>query len=235
MFVVVSIIAVCSARPFERIIAVVLPDFDRNETVFLHHVQEEAASNPYTTVSASRESFPFRQCHPNATDCCNGLENTCDLRINDIMFATVHKATAAKEDGALLRPNHLFSLESALEAGFRGLHLEVCKCNGIYQFCHGICNLGARNPTEVLLNTDRFLRDHRQEVLLVHLELNSDVHQEVHLSEFYDVMKNATFFSRHLYAHKDDSKEEWPTLRTMIESNKVRPLVSLQTNDLCSF
>ena len=222
LFVIASIIVACSARPFERIVTVILPDLERNETEAPMPII--SGSDLYTpsmfNSAIGPDSFSFRQCQPNATACCNGLENTCDLTINNVMFATLHKAATAQEDGALLRPNHLYSLESALKAGFRGLHLEVCKCHGAYQLCHGMCDLGARNPTEVFINVDRFLRDNRQEVLLVHLELNSHVHQEVVLAELYDVMKNATRFHRYLYSHKDCTNS-WPTLSSMIETNKV--------------
>ena len=232
LFVVVTIIVVCSVRPFDRIVTVILPDLERNETVapvspIISGSDLYSSATTISSTSSDREkSFSFRQCRPNATACCNGLENTCDLKVNQVMFATLHKAAAAQEDGALLRPNHLYSLESALDAGYRGLHLEVCKCNGAYQFCHqGMCQLGARNPTEVFLNMDRFLRDHRQEVLLVHLELRSEVHQDVILSEVYDVMKNATRFHRYLYSQEDDDDNPtWPTLGAMLESNKVRML-----------
>lgn len=240
LFVIVTIIVTCSVRPFDKIVTAILPDVERNETVAPISVliagSDLYSSTTITSTSSSdhRESFSFRQCRSNATACCNGLENTCDLNINEIMFATLHKAAAAQEDGALLRPNHLYSLESALDAGFRGLHLEVCKCQGAYQFCHhGMCHLGARNPTQVFLNVDRFLRDHRQEVLLIHLELHSEVHQTVILSEVYDLMKNATRFHRYLYSREDNEDDptttkpsSWPTLKTMIESNKVRTIVN---------
>lgn len=222
LVVLVTIIVVCSVRPFERIVTVILPDWEHNETMVPNSIISGSDLYSSATVNSAtdRVNFTFQQCEANATSCCNGLENICDLTINNVMFATLHKAATAQEDGALLRPNHLYSLESALEAGFRGLHMEVCKCNGVYQLCHGICSLGARNPTEVFLNMDRFLRDHRQEVLLVHLELKSDVHQDVILSEVYDAMKNATRFNRYLYSHKNNN-DPWPTLRSMIETNKV--------------
>jgi hypothetical protein len=153
--------------------------------------------------------------------CCNGLENVCDLRINEVMLATLHNAHATKEDGSLLEPNHLLSLESALEAGYRGLHLQVCNCNGVYEFCRGMCTLGSRNPIEVFLNIDRFLRDNPEDVLLLHLQLKSNVNQEVSLQQIYQLMQNATQFHSNLYVH-NNQRARWPTLRKMIDIDKVR-------------
>jgi hypothetical protein len=202
-------------HPFERIIDAFTPQFN-NSMVNLQRTSEDPTASPAPT----RVPFDFLQCDPERVACCNGLENICDMKINEIMFATVHNAMATKEDGFLLNPSHRYSLESALEAGYRGIHLEVCKCNGVYEFCHGICHLGARDPTEVFLNIDRFLRDNPQEVLLMKLQINNEVHQQVDLDELYELMGNATHFASNLYV-QNYLNEEWPTLRAMINKNQV--------------
>lgn len=214
----IPLIAIGALRPFDRIIDILLPpQAEPSQHSNVH--QSILANNP--PLFPARSQFPFRQCETNASMCCNGLENACDLRINQVMFATVHNAMAAKENGYLLNPSHFFSLESALEAGYRGLHLEVCKCNEVYEFCHGVCRLGSRNPIEVFLNLDRFLRDNRHEVILLNLRINNQVHQPVNLHELYEVMKNATRFNKYLYSHYEE-EDEWPTLRDMINTGKVR-------------
>lgn len=212
----IPLIVLGALRPFDRIIDVLLPP-QPLPNQHSNDPQSILAFNP--PLFPTRSQFPFRQCKTNATMCCNGLENACDLRINQVMFATVHNAMAAKENGYLLNPNHFFSLEAALEAGYRGLNLEVCKCNGVYEFCHGVCRLGSRNPIEVFLNLDRFLRDNRHEVILLNLSINNEVHQPVNLHEFYEVMKNATRFNTYLYSHYKEG-DDWPTLREMINTGK---------------
>jgi hypothetical protein len=224
VFMLICFFVVWQLGPFERVINAVLPDL--NETLHFNRTNASAwieSANPTYKIA-----FAFQQCHKNATECCNGLEEICDLRVNEIMFATLHKGTAAKEDGSFLNPNHLFSLESALNAGYRGLHLQVCNCDGVYEFCNGICHLGARNPTEVFLNIDRFLRDHPREVLLLKIELNSQVNQKVQLDKLYEIMSNSTKLVDKLYVHKrnegreNNEEKQWPTLGSMIRSNKVR-------------
>ena len=96
------------------------------------------------TVTTSPPSvspeFQFMQCDPDNTgqmDCCNGLEGICDLRADEVMYATLHNAMSTFEDGFLFGPNHKSKLEGALEAGYRGLNLDICNCGGDIIFCHG--------------------------------------------------------------------------------------------------
>ena len=84
--------------------------------------------------------YQFLQCGSNNTgqsNCCNGLEGLCDLRVNEILYATLHNGMATFEDGFLFGPNHKYQLEGALEAGYRGLNLDICNCGGEIIFCHG--------------------------------------------------------------------------------------------------
>ena len=81
-------------------------------------------------------SFRFNQCSNNGS-CCNGLSTNCNLRVDEILFATAHNAN----HHAGVASNHEKTLERALTAGFRGLQLDFCKCNGKVKFCHGSCNI----------------------------------------------------------------------------------------------
>ena len=98
----------------------------------------------YPTVSPTPAStqYQFMQCDPEntgQTDCCNGLEGICDLRVDEVMYATLHNGMATYEDGFVFGPNHKFKLEGALEAGYRGINLDICNCGGELIFCHGEC------------------------------------------------------------------------------------------------
>ena len=83
--------------------------------------------------------YEFIQCDDTSGtgDCCNGLEGICDLRANEVLYATLHNGMATFEDGFLFGPNHKYQLESALKAGYRGLNLDLCNCGGETIFCHG--------------------------------------------------------------------------------------------------
>lgn len=99
-------------------------------------------AKPNTVETASPTSSPmyeFIQCDDTSGtgDCCNGLEGICDLRANEVLYATLHNGMATFEDGFLFGPNHKYQLESALKAGYRGLNLDLCNCGGETIFCHG--------------------------------------------------------------------------------------------------
>jgi hypothetical protein len=44
-----------------------------------------------------------------------------------------------KEKGFIVGYNHRLGIGKALMAGYRGLSLDVCDCNGVVQFCHNVC------------------------------------------------------------------------------------------------
>lgn len=90
-------------------------------------------TSPEETVSPTASpTYGFMQCsNPNdPTTCCNGLETNCDLRVNEIMYATLHNAMATFDDGFIFGPNHERQLEGAVEAGYRGINLDLCNCGG---------------------------------------------------------------------------------------------------------
>ena len=88
------------------------------------------------TTSAPTET-PFMQCDETSENCCNGLDGLCDLRANEIMYATLHNGMSTVDDGFFVGANHESPLEEALEAGYRGLNLDICNCGGELNFCHG--------------------------------------------------------------------------------------------------
>ena len=106
-----------------------------------------------TSPPTPTPQYQFMQCDPDITDqadCCNGLEGICDLRADEVMYATLHNGMATFEDGFLFGPNHQSPLEGALEAGYRGLNLDICNCGGEIIFCHGesfASNLSSRKIT----------------------------------------------------------------------------------------
>jgi hypothetical protein len=61
--------------------------------------------------------------------CCNGLTSNCNLPVNEVMFPMVHNAMSSYED-YFVAANNNESLEKALVAGYRGLMLDSCLCDG---------------------------------------------------------------------------------------------------------
>jgi hypothetical protein len=179
------------------------------------------ASSP-TPPPTERERFEFMQClDPQSPGCCNGLDNGfCDLRVDEVMYATSHNANADFESGFLFSPNHQYRLEDSLAAGYRGINLDICNCGGQLQFCHGICSFGTRDVVEVFLGINDFLEENPTEVVVIPIEMNSKVDQPVDIDEFYGLMQQVPGFVDKFYIHPN-STAQWPTLGELVETNKV--------------
>lgn len=77
----------------------------------------------------------YQDAYGRRVECCNGLENICDLRVNEILFASLHDGMTEFEQGNFVRIHQQFEIERALEAGYRAFKLDVCKCDGKLEFC----------------------------------------------------------------------------------------------------
>jgi hypothetical protein len=147
------------------------------------------------------------------TRVCNGLASNCNMRANDIMYATSHNAMSSQEDG-FIAFNHLLSLEDSLEAGFRGFLLDSCDCGEIegVKFCHEFCFSGSREVEPVFLSILSFLNRYPHDIIVLELQVNDNslwrLWEQVP-QQFKDV----------IYSHAS-SRIEWPTLNEMIDMGK---------------
>lgn len=149
---------------------------------------------------------------------CNSLENLCNVRVSDVLFATMHNAMATAQDGTAFFYNHEYSLERALEAGWRSINLDIGKCDGEIKLVHGDCGLlGHRDPIEVFGNIVAFLQNHPNDVILMPVQMDSDTGGEVTLQELWTLMQQVPDFTDLLYAHPGRGAP-WPTLRTLVEN-----------------
>lgn len=107
-----------------------------------------------------------------------------------------------------------------MEAGFRGINLDVCNCNGQYQLCHGTCDFGARDPVETFSSINSFLDNNPTETILVTLEINNDADEPVDLNELYSILSEVEGLLAKLYVH-EETAARWPTLREAVDANTV--------------
>lgn len=174
-----------------------------------------SSPNTNSTDASGVSKFEFMQC-PETGECCNGLQSNCDLRLDEIMFATLHNANHDK----LLVPNHEAPLEGALEVGYRGLFLDVCKCQNPLTnsleitFCHGVCGVGNRDPTEVFANVNTFLDNNPSEVILINFEMSVG---DPSPSDIWNVMISNDALRKKTLNY--DGKA-WPTMRTLLDTGK---------------
>lgn len=172
-------------------------------------------------VTGEAPTFDYYRC-ASEENCCNGVDTICDLRVSDIMFAGLHNAMSSVEDGFLIAGNHEFQVESALQAGFRGINMDVGNCDGKLVFVHSSCSLGTRDPYLVLNNINLFLDTHPTDLILMPLQINNEVDQTVDLFALYDIMASVPGFVDRMYVHDDASY--WPTMRSLI-TNDTRIIV----------
>jgi len=210
-----------------------IPGGDSDSITNNNNDGNEATPDLIETASpASPLMYEFIQCNDNGQtsgDCCNGLEGICDLRADEILYATIHNGMSTFEDGFLFGPNHKYQLEAALQAGYRGLNLDLCNCGGETIFCHGICTLGPRDVVDVMQNVNTFLNENPSEVIIFIYQVNDDVDQQVDLNLFYDKLLQVDGLVDKMYVH-DDPANPWPTLRELTDPGFDKRIIMFHYN-----
>ena len=163
---------------------------------------------PTVATNAPITSPPFFN-FPQQVTACNGLANLCDQPINNVLFGVLHNANAARDSGYAFAYNHEGTLEAALEAGWRGINVDVHRCGGDVVLAHGPCFLGTREVDTVFGNIQSFLEANPNEVLFVTLQMEDDVTYQ----EFYSILVEAGVATM-LYDH--EVGQPWPTLGYLI-------------------
>lgn len=175
----------------------------------------EGAGDPAENEDVPAPDYLFSQC-PSSGDCCNGLASNCDLKVNEVLYATVHNAN---HDDRTAFSNNIFPLEDAITAGYRGLMLDVCKCPNEQDeleviFCHGLCGIGTRDPVEVFTNINTFLNDNSNEMLMINFELSVG---DPTPAELWAAINEVNEISSKTYDHTGGS---WPTMKQMQDNNE---------------
>ena len=107
-----------------------------------------------------------------------------------------------------------------MEAGYRGINLDVCNCNGQYQLCHGKCSFGTKDPVETFETINSFLDNNPTETIVVTLEINNDADEFVDLNELHSILSGVEGLLAKLYVH-EETAGRWPTLRETVDANTV--------------
>jgi hypothetical protein len=105
---------------------------------------------------------------------CNGLSNLCSVKVTDSYFAMVHNAMSAVENGFLIAANHIDDpIVEALDAGYRGLSLDICNCDGNLQLCHGDdivgCGVGRVDPLQAFTEINNWIDANPNNVIIISL------------------------------------------------------------------
>jgi hypothetical protein len=148
-------------------------------------------------------------CAESTKTACNGHEELCDRRFDQVAFPMTHNAMSNAEAG-WISPNQSFGITRQLSDGIRGLMLDTYEEEGELLLCHVICLAGSQPLVEGLGEIATFLETHRNEVVSIIFEnyiTHAQTAQAVEESGLIELV----------YAH--EMGEPWPTLSELIEAN----------------
>jgi hypothetical protein len=140
---------------------------------------------------------------------CNGHEELCDRRFDQVTLAMTHNAMSKVEAGWFL-PNQNFGITRQLQDGVRGMMLDTYDEEGELLLCHAYCSFGSQPLVEGLQEIEAFLSSNPHEVVSIIFEnyiTNAQTAEAFAQSGLIDFV----------YAHGVD--EPWPTLRALIEAD----------------
>lgn len=141
---------------------------------------------------------------------CNGHEELCDRRFDQVAYPMTHNAMSNDEDGWNL-PNQNFNITRQLTEGVRGLMLDTYEEQGQLLLCHTICFRGSQQPLVEGLGEIRvFLDTNPNDVASIILE--SYITHEQTAEAFED-----SGLIDFVYAH--EVGEPWPTLGELIAAD----------------
>ena len=147
---------------------------------------------------------------------CNGSNDLCNKRYNEVAYLTTHNAFNSKQDRYLF-PNQKSNISEQLNNGVRALMIDVYDDNGSTVVYHAYKFLGSQ-PLSVYLNDIKdFLDNNPNEILTIILETYTSSNAIENEINKVGLLK---------YLHTQDVNSLWPKLQTMIDSNKRLVMLS---------
>jgi hypothetical protein len=139
---------------------------------------------------------------------CNGFQELCGLKYNQVSYLTTHNAFNAGDDGFSV-PNQNQGLTGQLNGGVRGFMLDVYDEGGVPTVYHGFAFLGTAPLTSNLTEIKTFLDANPNEVVTIIFESYVDAN-----------MMESAFVQVGLlpYMHEQVLGSPWPTLQQMIDA-----------------
>ncbi|MFT4526068.1 MAG: hypothetical protein ACI85F_002232 [Bacteroidia bacterium] len=139
---------------------------------------------------------------------CNGFQELCGLKYDQVSYLTTHNAFNAGDDGFSL-PNQNQGLIGQLNGGVRGFMLDVYDEGGVPTVYHGFAFLGTAPLTSNLTEIKTFLDANPNEVVTIIFESYVDAN-----------MMESAFVQVGLlpYMHEQVLGSPWPTLQQMIDA-----------------
>ena len=147
---------------------------------------------------------------------CNGSNDLCNKRYNEVAYLTTHNAFNSKQDRFLF-PNQKSNIAEQLNNGVRALMIDVYDDNGSTVVYHAYKFLGSQ-PLSVYLNDIKYFLDNNpNEILTLILETYTSSNAIENEINKVGLLK---------YLHTQDVNSLWPKLQIMIDSNKRLVILS---------
>ena len=147
---------------------------------------------------------------------CNGSNDLCNKRYNEVAYLTTHNAFNSKQDSFLF-PNQKSNIIEQLNNGVRGLMIDVYDDNGSIVVYHAYKFLGYK-PISIYLNDIKYFLDNNpNEIITIILESYTSSNA---------IENEITQVGLLKYLHTQDVNSLWPKLQTMIDSNKRLVILS---------
>ncbi|KAL3933826.1 MAG: hypothetical protein SGBAC_010234 [Bacillariaceae sp.] len=157
------------------------------------------------------------------TSICNGVDGLCGFPVNDILYGMVHNAMSSPSHGFTIFANHNNDpIVESLDSGYRGLSLDICRCNGQLVFCHGSslvgCGVGSRDAVDTFQQIDDWLEVNPSDVVVFFLQINNAAGggDAISLQDVESTLSDS--FKAKMYQQNDGSA--WPTLGEMVQDCK---------------
>ena len=154
---------------------------------------------------------------------CNGSFQLCDKKYNEVAFLTTHNAFNSSEDNFQF-PNQTYNILNQLNAGVRGLMIDVYDNNGTPMVYHSFSILGSIPLQDIFNDIKSFLDLNTNEIVTLILECYIDA------NSIENVLQQSLLNN---YLYSKDSQSNWATLDEMINSNK-RLIIFSDQNDASS-
>ncbi|MCB1690437.1 MAG: hypothetical protein KDI33_18200 [Halioglobus sp.] len=173
-------------------------------------------------VIADNEDAEIQKSEVVSINGCNGEQSLCNRSYDQVRYVTTHNAMSNSMDG-WRGPNQNLDVPAQLQAGVRGLMLDLYRAGSLNQFdqvqvpdadpdasflCHSVCALGKQPLAEGLAEIRAFLDDNPGAVITFIIE--SYLSHELTAEAF-----DEAGLTPYTYTHTGDA---WPSLGQMIDA-----------------
>jgi hypothetical protein len=156
---------------------------------------------------------------------CNGHEELCARRFDEVAFAGTHNSYSNTDEG-FGAPGQTHSVSRQLHDGIRVLHFEVMSwddvstdAGAIISVCHGLCEIGQREFASEMRDVAKFLDANQNEVVVLLLERADHT---VTADDLGNAIVDAGLSSR---VRIQADGESWPTLGVLLDGGT--PVIAL--------